>query len=78
MREIKKEIEKKVNRTYETETVITDVARIYEDLAKELIAKKLHNCTWITRVNDVPNYDGTRTITITYNNGYRSRYTVKA
>ena len=78
MREIKKVLEKKVGRTYEVETIITDTERIYTDLATEIIAKKLHNCTWITRITDNCNYDGTRTITITYNNGYRSRYTVKA
>jgi hypothetical protein len=78
MRDITKVIEVKKGRAYETTATITDTAAIYESLAGDLIAKKLHGCTWITRINDRCNYDGTRTITVTYNNGCRAIYTVKA
>ena len=78
MREIKEEMEVKKGNTYETTRTITDKATIYEDLSAALIAKKIHNCTYITRITDSCNYDGTRTITVNYNNGCRCRFTVKA
>lgn len=64
--------------TYET----TNEADIYDRLAHELIAKKLHACTYISRITDRNNYDGTRTIVVTYSNygaTYgRGTYIVKA
>lgn len=78
MREIKQIVEKKVGRAYEVQTVITDKATIHESLMKELIAKKLHQCRWIKSIRDSCNYDGTRDITVTYDNGFRSVYTVEA
>lgn len=49
---------------------------IYKALATDLLAKKIHNCSWIKRIEDSNNYDGTRTIKITYDNDCRSIYTI--
>lgn len=51
--------------------ICTDKKTIYERLAGMLIAKKLNHCTYITRIKRVNNYDGTQTIIITQDNGYR-------
>lgn len=77
MRELRKVIEIKNGKKYEVDTIITDVAAVYESLARDLVAKKLQACNWITSIKDRTNYDGTRTITVTYNNGCRALYTVK-
>lgn len=77
MRELTKVIEIKNGKKYEIESVTTDVTTIFESLARDLVAKKLQACTWITSIKDRTNYDGTRTITVTYNNGCRALYTIK-
>lgn len=55
----------------------TDPAKVNEDLMRDLIAKKLHKAAYIKTITDRPNYDGTRTIIVTYDNQCRSIYTVK-
>lgn len=60
--------------TYET----TDKTDVLEWLTSDLIGKYMHKATYIKRIQDKPNYDGTRTITVYYNNNSRSIYTVKA
>lgn len=77
MRQIQRLVEKKVNgKWYETFRE-TDESKIWESLAKDLIAKKLHKASWVKSVRDASNYDGTRNITVTYDNDVRSIYTVK-
>ena len=76
MREINRTVELKNGRNWEVHHVETDAAEIYEALARDLIAKKLHKCTYIKSIKHVCNYDGTQTITITYDNNCRSIYTV--
>lgn len=49
---------------------------IYKHLAGMLIAKKLNQCAYITRIKRMNNYDGTQTITITQDNGYRMVFIV--
>jgi hypothetical protein len=56
--------------------ICTDPATVYSRLAGALIAKKLNKCTYITRIKRVNNYDGTQTITITQDNGYRMVFIV--
>ena len=77
MRELTKVIEIKNGTKYEIESTTNDVTTIYESLARDLVAKKLQACNWITSIKDRTNYDGTRTITVTYNNGCRALYTIK-
>lgn len=59
--------------TYYTE----DQAKVYEDLACELLNLKVFKSPVYKRMTQHPNYDGTRTITIYQDNG-RSVYVVKA
>lgn len=77
MKEIKKVVEIKNGKIWEILTVITDELSIYESLSTDLINKKLNNCGYIKTIKRAPNYDGTQTITVTYNNDCRSIYTVK-
>ena len=58
--------------TFET----TDPSTIWERLAQDLIAKKMHKCSYIRSIKDVNNYDGTRTITVYEDNGYKGVYTI--
>lgn len=78
MKQIQRVAEKKNGRKWEQTFVTTDEKEVYESLAHDLIAKKLHNASWITRISDRSNYDGTWNITVTYDNGCRSIYTVKS
>lgn len=62
------------------ETWATEGERVYEDLAKDLIAKKLENCTYIRSIKRKQNYDGTNTITVNYTpdcGGGRRIYTIE-
>ena len=77
MREMQRLVEQKVNNAWVETFRETDENKIWESLAKDLIAKKLHKATWIKSVRDSSNYDGTRDITVYYDNGVRSIYTVK-
>lgn len=54
------------NRNGEVTYVETNNERVLESLCCELIAKKLNQCRYITRIKRTPNYDDTQTITITY------------
>lgn len=53
-----------------------DVFTVYKALAEDLQAKYVLKCTYITRVVQRPNYDGTRDITVYYNNGIKHEFTV--
>ena len=55
-----------------------DVNEVHERLMHDLIAKKLHGCTYITRITDRSNYDGTRTIEVYYDNCTKCVYIVEA
>lgn len=59
--------------TYRTE----DRAKVYEDLANELLNLKVFKSPAYKRLTQQNNYDGTRTIVIYQDTG-RSVYTVKA
>lgn len=76
MREINRTVELKTGRNWEVYRVETDASEIYEALARDLIAKKINGCTYIKSIKRVCNYDGTQTITVTYDNNCRSIYTV--
>lgn len=64
---------RKWRETYRTE----DAAKVYEDLACELLNLKVFKSPRYRRLEQHPNYDGTRTITIYQDTG-RSVYVVKA
>lgn len=77
MREINLVIEIKNGKKWVKDTVFTDETLVYKYLANDLISKKLNGCTYIKTIKRVPNYDGTQTIIVTFNNDTRSIYTVK-
>ncbi|MCR4671956.1 MAG: hypothetical protein K5637_01800 [Lachnospiraceae bacterium] len=54
-----------------------DPGEVYRKLARDMVAKKLHQCTYIKSIKDACNCDGTRDITITYDNNVRAVYTVE-
>ena len=75
-------IEEKVGRNWEFVRAVNsemDGGReeIYHSLMHDMIAKKLHQCTYIKSIKDRSNYDGTRTITVTYDNSVRRVYVIK-
>lgn len=74
----KREYQERNGKQYETKYIDTNAETVYEDLSHELIAKKICGCTWIKRIERVNMYDGTERITVTYDHGGRSVYTVSA
>lgn len=55
-------------------------SEVWEDLAKDLMAKKLERCSYIRSIQRRNNYDGTHTIIVNYAadcGGGRRIYTVK-
>lgn len=78
MKDIKRVAEIREGRNWRQTFVETDAAKVYEDLAHELVQKKLLGATYIKSIRECNNYDGTRNITVTYDNDCRSIYTVRA
>ena len=78
MREIKREFQIKSGSKWATISTYTDHAEIYEFLTHDLIAKKINACPYIKSIKRVNNYDGTQTITVTYDSTTRNIYTIKA
>lgn len=68
----------KVGRHYIETFLCLDQFAVQEALMKDLIAKKLHGCSYIRAIFDRNNYDGTRDITVYYDNNTRRVYTVNA
>jgi hypothetical protein len=69
--------EVKHGKKWSPENEITEETLVYKYLSNDLIAKKLNQCSYIKTIKRTPNYDGTQTIVVTYNNDCRSIYTVK-
>ena len=69
--------QKKTGRSYETKFTCSDPGRVYEDLAHELIAKKINLCTYIKSIKRRPLYNGFDEITVSYDHGGRRVYTIK-
>lgn len=70
-------IQIKNGREWETSNIITDKETIHRYLSHDLIAKKLHSCKYITSIRDRTNYDGTRTIIVSYTDGVRRIYIIE-
>ena len=77
MKEIKKITQVKKGREWVTSYEETDITAVHTQLAEDLIAKKLNCCSYIKSIKRVNNYDGTQTITVNYDNGVRSLYTIR-
>ena len=50
---------------------------IYKCLMHDMIAKKLHKCTYIKSITRSNPYDGTELVTVTYDNDSRRIYKVE-
>lgn len=70
--------EEKQGRNYVETFRCDDVTRVYDDLAHELISKKINECRWIRSISRKPLYNGFDKITVTYDHGGRRVYTVSA
>lgn len=77
MKNVSMIVELKKGRVWTATRTETDETEIYKSLSHDLIAKKIHGASYIVRIKDVCNYDGTRTITVTYNNDVRRVYTIE-
>lgn len=74
-------VQVKRNGKYEFECQYTEKlnkAYIHERLAQDLLHHYVHKARYIKRMTDHSNYDGTRTITTTYDNDCRIIYVVKS
>lgn len=54
-----------------------NVSSVYERLAHDLIAKKMHKCLYIRRITERNLYTGYREITVYEDNGFKAVYTIK-
>lgn len=66
----------KEGKTWNVNRTVTDKEEIYRSLSHDMIAKKIHKATYIRSISDRCNYDGTRTITVTYDNDCKRIYTI--
>jgi hypothetical protein len=76
MREIKRITEVKKGSKWVKEFVEYDELTIYKDLVTSLISKKINCCQYIKSIKRVPNYDGTQTIKVNFDNEVRCIYTI--
>ena len=53
-----------------------DVAKVYKDLAEELINKKINACTYIKSIRREQLYNGFINITVLYDHGGKRIYTI--
>lgn len=68
---------RRVNKNKWEEVYHTEnAASVYEKVARCLLAKYVHKCTWITRIIDNNNYTGTRTLRVYTDNGYMYKYII--
>ena len=70
--------EEKQNGKYVETFRCDDEQRVYDFLAHELIAKKLESCQYIRSIKRKQLYTGFIQIIVSYINGDRRTYTVKA
>lgn len=75
-KEVRRIIEQKEGKTWKQTSIVTNPERIYTALAHDLQARYIWKAPYITRIQDRSNYDGTRTVTVNYDNDCRSIYIV--
>ena len=62
---------------YHEERTVTDRTEIYEQLAADLLHKKIHKCTYIKSIVDINLYNGLRKICVYYDNNVMREYIVR-
>lgn len=70
------EIMVKTGKEYKTTAIWRDGETVYKELSHDLWAKHIAKATYIKRITDRNNYDGTREIVVYYDNGVKRIYTV--
>lgn len=76
--EIKRCAEIKEGRNWRETHANTDPAEVYKYLAEDLIAKKINACSYIRSIKRTNLYNGFQKIVVSYDNGVRATYTIKA
>lgn len=76
MKQIKRTFEVKEGKAWRETYRTEDRAKVYEDLANELMNLKVFKSPVYKSVTQRPNYDGTRTVII-YQEGGRSVYVIE-
>lgn len=74
--EIKKTVEIKEGKKWVESMVVTDEKEVYDNLAHDMISKKINCCQWIKSIKRIPNYNGSQTIKVTYDNDVRATYII--
>lgn len=75
---VSRTVQVKSGRTYVDTYKSTDYEEVYRNLSSELTAKYINKCTWVKRIIRTPNYNGTDTIVVYYDNDSRSKYIVES
>lgn len=70
------EIMVKAGNKYNTSAIWRDSDLVYKELCHDMWAKHIAKAAYIKRISDKSNYDGTREITVLYDNGVKRIYTV--
>lgn len=71
------EILVKAGNKYSTSAIWHDSELVYKELCHDIWAKHIAKATYIKRITDRNNYNGTRTIEVLYDNGVKRIYTVE-
>lgn len=74
---ISRVVEVKEGRKWSISRIVNDAAEIYRALSDDLAAKYINKAAYVKRITRACNYNGTQTITVLYDNGVRSLYTVE-
>jgi len=67
----------KLDGEWELSAINEDKNATYKSLAQDLIYSKLHNCTWIKKITEENKFNGFEEITVYFDNGIKSVYTVE-
>lgn len=76
MKDIRFSVLVKRGNKWECDYTKADVFTVYKALAEDLQAKYVMHCKYITRIIQRPNYDGTRNITVYFDNGVKHEFIV--
>ncbi len=77
MKEISRTAYRKIDGKWVETFKETEPEQVYKWLMHDLIAKKLHQAKYITRIKDRTNYDGTRTVEVHYTEGVKNIFIVE-
>lgn len=67
----------KNGRKWELRFEETDPETIHKELLDNIVAKKMHNCSYIKSIKESCNYDGTRTFTVYFSNDTKAVYIIE-